>query len=45
MAESGRGGVKAFTWSMDGIGYSLVGTLPADLLHPLADEVRAQVRS
>ena len=43
MTEHGRGGVKGFTWSDRGMGYSLVGPPPAATLHPLADEMRRQI--
>nr|WP_245214987.1 anti-sigma factor [Pararoseomonas indoligenes] len=43
MARSSQGVVEAFTWAMDGTGYSLAGPLPADRLHPIADEVRRQI--
>ena len=35
--------VEGWAWSMDGMGYSLVGSLPSDQLHPLADDVRRQI--
>ena len=44
MVQHTRGTVDAFTWSSEGNGYSLVGALPATALHPLADEVRRQMR-
>ncbi|SME90729.1 Transmembrane transcriptional regulator (anti-sigma factor RsiW) [Tistlia consotensis] len=43
MAERSKGDVAGFTWAQQGIGYSLVGPLPPDRLHPLADTVRRQV--
>lgn len=45
MARHSRGAVEAFTWAADSTGYSLVGPLPPDRLHPLADEVRRQARA
>jgi anti-sigma factor RsiW len=45
MTPRSQGDVGGFTWADDGIGYSLVGALPTTTLHPLADEVRRQVRS
>jgi anti-sigma factor RsiW len=44
MAHRDAGTVHAYTWAMAGNGYSLVGSLPPDVLHPLADEVRQQMR-
>ncbi|MFC0385545.1 anti-sigma factor family protein [Muricoccus vinaceus] len=44
MAHHARGPLDAFTWSSEGNGYSLVGALPPTTLHPLADEVRRQMR-
>ena len=43
MTESSREGVNGFTWSSGGIGYSLVGPAPADVLHPIADKARSQL--
>ena len=40
-----RGAVAGFTWANRGIGYSLVGPVAANLLHPIADRVRRQVES
>lgn len=37
-----RGTVASFTWADRGIGYSVVGPLPANVLHPIADDVRRQ---
>lgn len=38
-----RGAVAGLTWANRGIGYSLVGPVAANLLHPIADQVRRQV--
>jgi anti-sigma factor RsiW len=38
-----NGHVAGFAWSHNGTGYSLVGAAPPDFLHPLADDVRAQI--
>jgi anti-sigma factor RsiW len=43
MSQHSNGAVDGFSWVGGGIGYSLVGPLPADRLHPIADEVRRQV--
>lgn len=45
MKEQSRGSVCGFAWANDGIGYSVVGSLPPGLLHPVADAVRTQLRS
>jgi anti-sigma factor RsiW len=37
------GAVAGFSWTTNGIGYSVMGGAPADVLHPLADAVRRQV--
>jgi len=42
MSRQSRDGVDGFTWSKEGIGYSLVGPASPQL-HPLADEIRRQV--
>lgn len=34
--------LAGWSWSSQGMGYSLVGSLPPDRLHPLADEIRRQ---
>jgi anti-sigma factor RsiW len=43
MVQSTNGAVTGFSWSNNGIGYSLVGAASPDILHPLANQVRAQV--
>lgn len=45
MMEHASGAVAGFAWSGKGIGYSLVGPLAPDALHPIANEVRRQVNS
>jgi anti-sigma factor RsiW len=42
MAQHGSGTVAGFAWADRGIGYSLVGPLLPDALHPIADEVPAR---
>jgi anti-sigma factor RsiW len=42
MSEHSFGDIRGFTWASKGTGFSLVGPAPADLLHPIADEVRRQ---
>jgi len=36
--------VQGFVWADGGLGYSLVGSIDAQALHPLADEVRRQIQ-
>lgn len=43
MTEHSAGNVEGWSWAADGMGYSIVGSLPADELHPLADDIRRQV--
>jgi anti-sigma factor RsiW len=43
MSEHSRGTVSGVAWADQGLGYSLVGAKPAQLLHPIADEVRRQI--
>lgn len=42
MSNHSFGDVRGFAWSSKGMGFSVVATAPADLLHPIADEVRRQ---
>ena len=42
MSEHSYGDIRGFTWASKGTGFSLVGPASADLLHPIADEVRRQ---
>jgi anti-sigma factor RsiW len=42
MSEHRYGDISGVTWASKGTGFSLVGPAPADLLHPIADEVRRQ---
>jgi anti-sigma factor RsiW len=42
MSEHSYGDIHGFTWASKGTGFSVVGPAPADLLHPIADEVRRQ---
>jgi anti-sigma factor RsiW len=44
MSPHAHGGVNGYTWAEQGLGYSLVGAVAADALHPLADHVRRQLR-
>jgi anti-sigma factor RsiW len=43
MSLYAQGALNGFAWSDHGMGYSLVGATPSELLHPLADEVRRQM--
>jgi len=45
MSEHSFGDVRGFAWSSKGMGFSVVGTATADLLHPVANEVRRQEAS
>ena len=42
MSERAMGDVRGYAWADKGIGYSLVGEIPSELLHPLANEIRRQ---
>ena len=44
MSLYARGPVNGFAWSDHGMGYSLVGATSSEVLHPLANEVRKQMR-
>jgi anti-sigma factor RsiW len=43
MSEHSYGDIHGFTWASKGTGFSVIGPAPADLLHPIANEVRRQV--
>lgn len=43
MAPHASGAIASFSWAHDGIGYSLVGSLAPESLHPIADEARRQL--
>jgi anti-sigma factor RsiW len=43
MSQSVSGPVTGFSWADDGVGYSVVGAAPADILHPIANEIRRQM--
>ena len=45
MSQHIADGIAGFTWAENGFGYSLVGPAAPDVLHPLADEVRRQIRA
>jgi len=43
MAEHADGKVSGWTWANGGMGFSVVGETDAKSLHPIADDIRAQV--
>lgn len=43
MVGSTEGNVSGWSWAKGGMGYSVVGPITADELHPIADVVRSQV--
>jgi anti-sigma factor RsiW len=43
MTPHSAGNVAGWSWATQGMGYSIVGALPSDELHPLADDIRQQV--
>jgi anti-sigma factor RsiW len=45
MSLYARGTLNGFAWSDHGMGYSLVGATSSELLHPLANEVRRQMKA
>lgn len=45
MAPHVQGNVEGWSWASGGMGYSLVGALSADMLHPLADDIRQQTKT
>lgn len=44
MTPHSEGEVDGWSWATNGMGYSLVGSLPSETLHPLADDIRRQIR-
>ncbi|GLK86892.1 anti-sigma factor family protein [Ancylobacter defluvii] len=45
MVPHADGDLNGLAWADRGLGYSLVGAIAPDRLHPLADEMRRQIRS
>lgn len=45
MAPHSEGKVSGWSWAAGGMGYSLVGAVPTDALHPLADDMRRQIET
>jgi anti-sigma factor RsiW len=43
MSFDGRGAVTSVSWARKGLGFSLVGPLDKEVLHPIADAARAQL--
>lgn len=43
MISHSAGNVAGWSWATQGMGYSIVGSLSPDELHPLADDIRRQV--
>jgi len=43
MTPHSQGKVDGWSWASNGMGYSLVGSLPSEALHPVANEIRKQV--
>ncbi len=44
MSEHALGDIKGYAWAEKGLGYSLVGDVAPEQIHPLADEIRRQER-
>jgi hypothetical protein len=40
MSPHANGRLSGFAWMRQGLGYSLVGATPPEILRPLADEIR-----
>jgi anti-sigma factor RsiW len=45
MQPLSQGEISGFSWAAKGMGYSLVGPVNSQTLHPIADEVRRQIAS
>lgn len=45
MSPYSQGDVNGYAWADDGLGYSLVGPVEAARLHPIADDVRRQLKN
>lgn len=45
MAPHAEGDLNGLAWADHGLGYSLVGAVAPERLHPLADEMRRQIRT
>lgn len=43
MTPHSEGDVEGWSWASDGMGYSVVGSVPIDQLHPVADDIRRQI--
>jgi anti-sigma factor RsiW len=45
MSFGGRGVITSVSWAQKGLGFSLVGPLDKEVLHPIADAARTQLNS
>jgi anti-sigma factor RsiW len=45
MSEHSFGDIRGYAWASKGTGFTLMSVAPADLLHPIADEIRRQQSS
>ncbi|WP_454659113.1 anti-sigma factor family protein [Bosea beijingensis] len=45
MSPHSQDGVSGWSWADNGLGYSLVGAVTPETLHPIADDVRRQTRN
>ncbi|WP_337269443.1 anti-sigma factor family protein [Oryzifoliimicrobium ureilyticus] len=43
MVPTNQGDIGGWSWAKNGMGYSLIGSLPLQDLHPIADEARSQI--
>lgn len=43
MVASTAGDINGWSWAKEGMGHSIVGSIPAEILHPVADVVRSQI--
>jgi anti-sigma factor RsiW len=43
MVASDQRDIRSWSWASNGLGYSIVGAIASDELHPIADEIRSQI--
>jgi anti-sigma factor RsiW len=43
MVASGQSDIRGWSWAKNGLGYSLVGEMASEDLHPIADEIRSHI--
>jgi anti-sigma factor RsiW len=43
MVPSGQHDIHGWSWAKQGLGYSLVGSINSEELHPIADDIRSQI--